>query len=1275
MQWQCNSTTRPRGETPHQEPACFNSLSTALEFTENETGACSGELNVTITFSSTTDVLSTNATFSNGNFSWLSLLGAPSGTVVLCKAAVGLNFDGTDVTSTFMEVKIKRIKFQSCGPGVQSLPAALYFTHHCRIELSDVVVEGSQGSGLVLINILGGVNVSRSNFIGNQFERGYGAGVHMTISFNESEGENILPTNFTDCLFMENSAVPPKNVINPIDELSTKGGGMFVQFRNFTRNTQVVLYNCNFTNNTADWGAGFLGMLDDNVTNNTLTVTATTFLNNHYGVASEKNPYVAGAGAMIILYSNSTSNTAHIHNCTFSENIASWGGGIEFYSKPAPSVKRTADSLNNLIISRCRFTHNVASNGAAVNIYCSSPATSPEVCNAVPLLSDSNFTSNGNLTLISSYNQITASIVTVTNFPAKLQGSLTFVNNYGSPLHVHESMVTIQENASLKFTGNSAQNGGALSLYGSWITVSNNTKLIFINNTAMHMGGAVYAFQGKEAYMPYSHNCFFRYYNSSSEPQEWNTQFKFFGNMASGQPEIMYASSLLPCVWHRNENFTLDQDISATFCSWPNWNLCDSNCTKEIRTSARNFSSTPTKVSMFPGIPNVFIEAVDDFGNKVTNLTINPSVRSGGNTSNEVQYINNSLIVYGDKNTHVNVLLELEGDRNIFMMVNVSLQDCPPGFSFRKTSMSCNCLLNRHIYCEYKPGAHWVAYLYTGYCMSYSLIEQEHKQNWYIVLGRCPFTSGLHSNQDFFSPYLPLPPKAEMLEDEFCGKFNRSGKLCGKCADNYSIDVFSDTFECHNCSGSAQNWLLFLTVEGIPPLIFFITVILLHISVTSGPANGFIFFSQVLTVSLEVITITSSWKQTQVRHPYILSDTMVNLYSIWSLDFFRIVRLFIADYHMCLGVQIKVMHVLVLRYLSAIYSLVFLLIAFLVIELHARNCRVLVWLWKPLCFLCVRFRQTWRAQTSIVDAFAAFILLSYVKMVRISVLLTSLTYIVNINSTVVQKVVNYDPTVVYLSSEHAPFAFIGVFFLLTFGLIPPFLLTFYQFKCFQRCLNRLKLNRNGLRIFMDSFQGCYKDGKDGGPDRRFFAGLYFIFRLVIFTLFDMTNTLSTTYISLLIACILFGITTVLVQPYKKTFYTCLDVFFFNLLAVIMALQLYRVLLLMSDSHSPVRLLGFTFAFMMIPLAYMILFMLIWLCRRSNCLKKCAESRAQLRFQKFRASYSKDSEAYTEEEDTKHTVTYSEVPADDIPDRLANSFRYRSLSLKSVVPETNDKVSD
>ena len=70
-----------------------------------------------------------------------------------------------------------------------------------------------------------------------------------------------------------------------------------------------------------------------------------------------------------------------------------------------------------------------------------------------------------------------------------------------------------------------------------------------------------------------------------------------------------------------------------------------------------------------------------------------------------------------------------------------------------------------------------------------------------------------------------------------------------------------------------------------------------------------------------------------------------------------------------------------------------------------------------------------------------------------------------------------------------------------FNLLPLVLLCVYPCFCFQKCLNLTGCHSHLLHIFMDTFQGCFKDGP---RDCRYFAGFYVFLRaanLIIFSLF------------------------------------------------------------------------------------------------------------------------------------------------------------------------------
>ena len=1203
---------------------CSPSLDEALRLIEHQELVCK-RLSVNLTLYSHSEVLSSNTVFSNSNFSQV-VLEAPHGAQIMCHSG-SLYFNGVAKGTNFlMDIHIKNISFSSCGPGThQFVPAAIFINDNCMIDIDNVLINSSNGVGLAIVDVVGRVSVTRSNFSRNVFNCGYGGGVHLTIASLSDK------TEFVKCIFTENLVTPLEN--------ETKGGGLYVQFRNYSKNGVLHIQHCEFIRNLAERGGGLLAIFNDSAHNNTLLINSTKFVHNCNGLKNY-NVDMAGGGAAVTIYSNATSNKIHVMDCHFIGNVAPWGGGLMIFSQPA----LTRDSANNLlIICHCVFMNNSAHIGAAMYIYCTSPASSPQHCNAYPVLSHSVFVHNNNLPTNTALNQSPHSVVYIGHFPTLLERKIEFFNNSGTPLHVHETSVTLKPNTLLNFTRNIAHDGGAIALYGSWMAVSKNNTLLFTNNTAAQGAGAIYSYMTEEVYLLYSHHCFIKS-QLLEDPKKWNVTFNFSGNL----PRAMFTTSILPCV--RDYGGSEGDNIRQTFCKWRNWNFVNESCMDQIHTSPRNFSSTLTNMPVFPGIPSQHrIYAVDDFGHNVDSFFVYVTVLDSNTVRAHV--INRTLTVYGKHNTNVSIQVELEATRALFMTVEVSLQDCPPGFSFDSPSLSCICSFTQHIYCKFGSDSRWNAYLIVGYCMSYSRVKVKGNYSKHLVVGRCPFTSGLGNYSKEYShhiPYFRLPLEKEQLDQWLCRRMNRTGILCGECIANYSIDLLSNTFDCHNCSGSFKNWLIYITAEGIPPLVFFTIVLVLHISLTSGPLNGFIFFSQVLTVSTEVILLQDSWQDSSDIHPNLFSGFVVKMYSVWSLDFFR---LFHGNYKMCLGPHIKVMHVLVLRYISALYPLCFLLIAFTVIELHARNCRLLVWLWRPLCLLCVRFRQAWKARTSIVDAFAAFILLSYVKIVRISLLLVIYTRIFVSNSNESLYVINYDPTVQYLSKQHVPYWCIAVVWLVTFGLVPPVLLTCYQFKCFQRCLHRLRLNRNGLRIFMDAFQGCYKDGREGGPDRRYFAGLYFIFRFFVFTVFDVALTLPYVYISLTTLFVIFGVVTAVLQPYKKRFLTYLDICFFNLLAVIMTVQLFSLFLSTDSIPLPRHMLWLTFGLIMIPLAYVSLFVLYWVCRQSP---RCGRGMAVCAIQKLKFCFSLFSWHLPSSFNSSYT-------SDGIPDRLEHSFRYQSIN--------------
>ena len=194
----------------------------------------------------------------------------------------------------------------------------------------------------------------------------------------------------------------------------------------------------------------------------------------------------------------------------------------------------------------------------------------------------------------------------------------------------------------------------------------------------------------------------------------------------------------------------------------------------------------------------------------------------------------------------------------------------------------------------------------------------------------------------------------------------------------YGIAVFSTNFKCVPCKESYKNWLKYFAIEFVPLTILFLIVLIFHVSITSAATNAFIFFSQVVSLPLEALFITTAWTLwlKELDKANALTSIVIFLYGIWSLDFASM-----SGSDVCLSQSFPVVQILALQYISAVYPLVLAIIAFIIIELHARNFRPVVCLWRPLCLLIVCCRRTWQPKTSIMDAFATFILLTYTKFV------------------------------------------------------------------------------------------------------------------------------------------------------------------------------------------------------------------------------------------------------------------------------------------------------
>ena len=398
-------------------------------------------------------------------------------------------------------------------------------------------------------------------------------------------------------------------------------------------------------------------------------------------------------------------------------------------------------------------------------------------------------------------------------------------------------------------------------------------------------------------------------------------------------------------------------------------------------------------------------------------------------------------------------------------------------------------------------------------------------------------------------------------EEQTCGYLNRQGRLCGKCKPKHSISAYNYDIKCHPCTSSVWKAVVkYVCIAYLPLTIFLCVVLLFRISVTSPAMNVPVLCCQILSSPASLIYLL---QLTRGTHNFYYVNFLSTVYGIWNLDFFRSLIPPI-----CL--PLNTMQIMALDYLVAVYPLFLLTCFYALLKAHDKGCRLVVRLWRPFLWCTARLRQQWNIRRSIIDAFATFLLLSYVKLINVSCTLLTSTSVYNATGSLIGNVLFYDATVEYMGPEHRPYAALAILVVVVGVLLPLVLLLLYPMQCFQKCLNRCGLNSPGLQMFMQCFQGYYRDRTDGGRECRYFAAVYPAFRIATFVMYSISHGIIFCFVFPLF-CVIVTVSLVFVSPYKQQYQR------YNKLDFIMVLSLGIVI----DAF----LFHFTYIYLKHPYSY------------------------------------------------------------------------------------------
>ena len=413
---------------------------------------------------------------------------------------------------------------------------------------------------------------------------------------------------------------------------------------------------------------------------------------------------------------------------------------------------------------------------------------------------------------------------------------------------------------------------------------------------------------------------------------------------------------------------------------------------------------------------------------------------------------------------------------------------CPPWYFHNGEGCECGSDLDGRVHCDPATG---LTLVLDGYCMTYD------NNTGKTLVGVCLYTFlNISKVNPYLSNYHKLPLDSSEFNNKMCGLFNRRGQLCGQCEEGYFSPVYSYDLQCTKCSVTSYNWAKYILAAFGPLTLFLLIIFLFRINVTSPPLINLVGVSQVQAAPLTVRVLLASIEGRAAMG--ILNRTWLSLYGIWNLDFFRTLLPPI-----CL--QLTTLQTLALDYVIAFYPLVLIVLTYFVIELHMRNYRLVQWLWRPFHTCCARFRSQRDVRTSLIDVFATFLFLSVIKFLSVSFdILVPIQLFDVYGQRLPTRYLYFDATVEYFGKEHLPYAILALLVLLTVVVLPVLLLILYPFRCFQKCLTCFRMRTPALHIFMDAFQGRFKDGTNGTHDCRYFAAVYLGIGLLLYIVFAFT---------------------------------------------------------------------------------------------------------------------------------------------------------------------------
>ena len=630
-------------------------------------------------------------------------------------------------------------------------------------------------------------------------------------------------------------------------------------------------------------------------------------------------------------------------------------------------------------------------------------------------------------------------------------------------------VVAIHSNVLLRGTNmirgnNATKGGGMLFCASSMMHLCNGTKLVIANNNASQYGGGIYVEDDCSQIIPY---CFFQVDNITADNATLHhTQVIFTNNTAQAGSAIYggligncilfdtpsqkyhhyYSSKVFTATFHYDcskESVISSNALYVGFCN-DNQQDCTQQNTHKHVLPGNTFQVSTVLMGQYHGLVSgvVVAECISKscsvqkhYQNQyVTNRNLKPTNLTYAVLLSEASY-------------NETVLLELVAEdyysgyptyRYKPSLIYVHIQQCPLAFQFSPQAKKCLCILE-HTQCNItnqtiiRSSPRWIGYIQKRPNDTRRIINHP-----FCPLGYCLNTNVTISTTN-----------KTFDQDVQCAQ-HRSGLLCGKCKQNYSLGFGSS--QCLHCQSdvSVLRVIGLIAVCAVAGVLLVVLLTLLNLTVAEGTLNGLIFYANILQVNQDIFFPP----ETHARP--------LTAFIAWlNLDFGITVCFYDG-----MDAHAKTL-------LQFLFPLYIWLISGGIIYFSWKSNRVA--------------RLTGK---NAVKVLATLFLLSFGKLMRTVIAVIQYT---DINKHINMRVWLLDASVLYLHGKHITLCVMAVL-VGVISLLYTLILTFIQ------CLRRAPNHRVGvwvqkLKPLLDAYTGPYKDRY------HFWTGFLLLIRIVLFVSF------------------------------------------------------------------------------------------------------------------------------------------------------------------------------